>query len=114
MSDDAILFEVDDDGVALITLNRPDRMNACSGPMLDGLAEAYRRCDEDDAIRAVVVTGAGRAFCAGADMSDAEATFDVSGSGGIDDFSGRRLRGRPSAFASWWWPRSTDMRSASG
>jgi len=87
MSDEAVLFEVDSDGVALITLNQPEKMNACSGAMLDGLAAAYRRCDEDDAIRAVVVTGAGRAFCAGADMSDAEATFDVSGSGGFDDFS---------------------------
>jgi len=73
--------------VALITLNRPDVMNACSGDLLQGLADAYRRCDEDDDIRAVVVTGAGRAFCAGADMSDAEKTFDVSGSGGFDDFS---------------------------
>lgn len=87
MSDDAILFEVDDDGVARITLNRPDQMNACSGEMLEGLADAYRRCDEDDAIRAVVVTGAGRAFCAGADMTDAAKTFDVSDRGGFDDFS---------------------------
>lgn len=87
MSDSDLLFEVDSDGVALITLNRPDVMNACSGDLLQGLADAYRRCDEDDDIRAVVVTGAGRAFCAGADMSDAEKTFDVSGSGGFDDFS---------------------------
>jgi len=87
MGDSDLLFEVDSDGVALITLNRPDVMNACSGDLLQGLADAYRRCDEDDDIRAVVVTGAGRAFCAGADMSDAEKTFDVSGSGGFDDFS---------------------------
>lgn len=87
MSDSDLLFEVDSDGVALITLNRPDVMNACSGDLLQGLAAAYRRCDEDDDIRAVVVTGAGRAFCAGADMSDAEKTFDVSGSGGFDGFS---------------------------
>jgi enoyl-CoA hydratase/carnithine racemase len=87
MSDESVLFEVDDAGVALITLNRPDKMNACSGDLLEGLASAYTRCDEDDEIRAVVVTGAGRAFCAGADMSDAAKTFDVSGSGGFDDFS---------------------------
>lgn len=86
MSDD-VLFEVDEAGVALITLNRPDKMNATSGGMLEGLAEAYRRCDEDDAIKGVVVTGAGRAFCAGADMSDAAKTFDMSGSGGLDDFT---------------------------
>ena len=84
MSDEAILFAVDDDGVALITLNRPDQMNACSGDLLDQLTAAYRRCDEDDSIRAVVVTGAGRAFCAGADMSDAENTFSGSG---MDGFS---------------------------
>ena len=50
------------------------------------MADAYRRCDEDDAVRAVVLTGAGRGFCAGADMSDAAATFDLSGSN-LDDFS---------------------------
>ena len=87
MSEDSILFEVDDAGVALITLNRPDKLNACSGDLLERLAAAYTRCDQDDEIRAVVVTGAGRAFCAGADMSDAAATFDVSKSGGFDDFS---------------------------
>ncbi len=82
-----VLFEVDADGVALITLNRPDKLNACSGGMLTRLAELYRRCDEDDAVRAVVVTGSGRAFCTGADMTDAARTFDVSNSGGFEDFS---------------------------
>ena len=55
--------------------------------MLSRLAELYRRCDEDDAVRAVVVTGSGRAFCTGADMSDAARTFDVSNSGGFEKFS---------------------------
>jgi enoyl-CoA hydratase/carnithine racemase len=87
MANESVLFEVDEDGVALITLNRPDKMNACSGDLLAKLAESYRRCDEDDSIRAVVVTGAGRAFCAGADMTDAAKTFDMSESGGFDDFS---------------------------
>lgn len=86
-SRESVLFELDDQGVALITLNRPDKLNACSGDMLGRLAELYRRCDEDDAIRAVVVTGSGRAFCTGADMSDAAKTFDVSQSGGFDHFS---------------------------
>ena len=84
---DPVLFELDADGVALLTLNRPDKLNACSGPMLAQLAELYRRCDEDDAVRAIVVTGAGRAFCTGADMTDAAKTFDVSKSGGFDHFS---------------------------
>jgi enoyl-CoA hydratase/carnithine racemase len=87
MSDESVLFEVDDMGVALITLNRPDQMNACSGDLLERLAAAYTRCDEDDDIRAVVVTGAGRAFCAGADMSDAAKTFDIESSGSFEDFS---------------------------
>lgn len=82
--DESVLFEVDDEGVALITLNRPDRLNAVSGDMLERLEALYRRCDADDDVRAVVVTGAGRAFCAGADLTDAASTFDISG---LDDFS---------------------------
>ena len=87
MPDQSVLFEVDPDGVAQITLNRPEKMNACSGELLDRLSELYRRCDQNDAIRAVVVTGAGRAFCAGADISAGAKTFDVSESGGFDGFS---------------------------
>jgi enoyl-CoA hydratase/carnithine racemase len=68
-------FELDSDGVATLTLDRPAKLNAFSGEMGRSLAEAYRRCDEDDAVRAVVLTGAGRAFCAGADMSDPARTF---------------------------------------
>jgi enoyl-CoA hydratase/carnithine racemase len=86
MSTEDLLFELDDDGVATLTLNRPAQLNAFSGAMGDGLAEAYRRCDEDDAVRAVVVTGAGRAFCAGADMSAAAAAFDVA-EDALADFS---------------------------
>jgi len=69
-------------GVAVVTLHRPEQMNAFSGRMGDELGDAFARCDADDAVRAVVLTGAGRAFCAGADMSAGEATFarpDVSG-----------------------------------
>jgi len=87
MADDPILFEVDDEGVALITLNRPDKLNAFGSGMSELMTDYYRRCDEDDDIRAVVLTGAGRAFCSGADMSDAARTFDVSGSGGFEGFS---------------------------
>jgi enoyl-CoA hydratase/carnithine racemase len=63
------------DGVALITLDRPELLNAFSGRMGRELGEAYRRCDADDAVRAVVVTGAGRAFCAGADLSAGAQSF---------------------------------------
>jgi enoyl-CoA hydratase/carnithine racemase len=74
MSTSDILFEVSD-GVAVITLNRPEHLNAYSGAMGEGLGEAYRASDRDDSIRAVVVTGAGGAFCAGADMSEGADTF---------------------------------------
>jgi len=65
-----------EDGVALITFDRAEAMNVMTGEMLDELGDAYRRCDEDDAVRVVVVTGAGRAFCAGMDMSGGGDTFD--------------------------------------
>lgn len=69
-----IRFEVRE-RVAIIELHRPQHLNAYSGRMGEELGDAYRTCDGDDAIRAVVVTGAGRAFCAGADMSMGEDTF---------------------------------------
>jgi enoyl-CoA hydratase/carnithine racemase len=70
-----LLFEVTD-GVAVITLNRPEAYNTMSPAIMDGLGEAYRRCDEDDDIRVAVVTGAGNVFCTGADMSAGGSTFD--------------------------------------
>lgn len=57
------------DGVATILLNRPDKLNAITYPMWAQLGEAFDRCQNDDAIRAVILTGAGRGFCAGADIS---------------------------------------------
>nr|WP_101759886.1 enoyl-CoA hydratase-related protein [Oceanicoccus sp. KOV_DT_Chl] len=77
MSDDIIL-EVSD-GVALITFNRPEAMNTFSQSMMEGLGDAYRRCDEDDAIRVVVVTGSGKAFCAGAELQADGDTFNTGG-----------------------------------
>lgn len=58
-----------EDGVAVLTLNRPEHRNAFSGAMGASLGRAYRDCDEDDAVRVLVLTGAGDAFCAGADFS---------------------------------------------
>ena len=63
------------DGVATITLNRPDRLNAFNRTMFGELLEAFDETDADDAVRAVVVTGAGRAFCAGADLGGGAKTF---------------------------------------
>jgi 2-(1,2-epoxy-1,2-dihydrophenyl)acetyl-CoA isomerase len=62
------LIETVSDGVATLTLNRPDRLNALSTPIMDGLLEALPRLAQDSSIGAIVVTGAGRAFCAGGDV----------------------------------------------
>jgi enoyl-CoA hydratase/carnithine racemase len=70
-------------GVATITLSRPDKLNALNGEMYEGLMAAFDATDGDDAVRAVVVTGAGRAFCAGADLGGGAATFDY-GDGAAD------------------------------
>jgi enoyl-CoA hydratase/carnithine racemase len=70
-------LQVDPDGVAVITLNRPERLNAMSGGMTQLLGEAYVACDGDDAVRVVVLTGAGRAFSAGADLSPEAASFSA-------------------------------------
>jgi enoyl-CoA hydratase/carnithine racemase len=76
-----VRVDVDSSGVALITLDGPERLNAFSGDTAHQLGEAYRRCDADDTVRAVVVTGAGRAFCAGADMTAQAAVFDTPDEG---------------------------------
>lgn len=67
-----------DGPILTLTLNRPDRLNAFTPRMQHELIDAFDRADADDAVRAVVVTGAGRAFCAGADLSAGAATFDSS------------------------------------
>ena len=75
---ETILYSVED-GVATITLNRPDKMNAFTTQMRDEMIAAFDRTDADDAVRVVIVTGAGdRAFCAGADLSKGGATFDYA------------------------------------
>ncbi len=62
-------------GVLLLTLNRPDKLNAYTAQMGREITAAFCRADADDAVRVVVVTGAGRAFCAGADISDGAGSF---------------------------------------
>jgi enoyl-CoA hydratase/carnithine racemase len=69
------------EGVATVTLSRPDKLNAVTSAMLDELRAALDQADADDAVRAVVVTGAGRAFCAGADLSGGGKTFDRAARG---------------------------------
>jgi len=64
------------DGILTITLDRADRLNAFTATMGDELRDAFDRADADDDVRAVVVTGRGRGFCAGADLESGGATFD--------------------------------------
>lgn len=71
----AIRVDVDA-GVMTVTLDRPDMLNAMNGAMLDEVIQAIDIADDDDAVRAVVFTGEGRAFCAGADLSSGADTFN--------------------------------------
>jgi enoyl-CoA hydratase/carnithine racemase len=66
-----------DAGVAVLTLNRPEQLNAYTADMGRLLSRAYLECDGDDDVRAIVVTGAGRTFCAGADFSGGASPFDA-------------------------------------
>lgn len=94
------LFTDVEDGVMTLTLNRPDRLNAFTGQMREDLIAAIDAADADDAVRAVIVTGAGRGFCAGADLGgsgDGSKPFSTGqfikkGADGKNDFSDERLR----------------------
>jgi enoyl-CoA hydratase/carnithine racemase len=77
MDSQEILYDVAD-RVATITLNRPEKLNAFTRRMRDELIGAFGRADADDGVRTVIVTGAGRAFCAGADLSGGGSTFDYA------------------------------------
>ena len=80
---ETIRLEVED-GIATLTLNRPDKLNAFNTQMMQEMIAAFDQTDADDSVRVVIVTGAGRAFCAGADLSAGAATFDYSTRGGKD------------------------------
>jgi enoyl-CoA hydratase/carnithine racemase len=96
-----ILLDVAEN-VAVVTLNRPDRLNAYTPTMGQELSDAFAACDADDAVRAIVVTGAGRAFCAGADLARGGESFDRSAA---DDYRGtppdRPWQKPPRAIAPW-------------
>jgi len=83
MADESVIGEVAE-GVMTLTLNRPEKLNAFTPAMREAMIAAFDEADRDDAIRAVIVTGAGRAFCAGADMSEGAKRFDVAGRAGAD------------------------------
>jgi len=67
------------DNLAILTLNRPDRMNAISFEMLNALGEALKQIDADSSMRAIILTGAGRGFCSGLDLKDAAAGRGIGG-----------------------------------
>src|SRR3954465_4099960 len=74
------------ENVLTLTMNRPDRLNAWTPTMLRELIDAFDQADDDDNVRAVIVTGAGRGFCAGADLAAGDGTFDYR------DTSGKEAR----------------------
>lgn len=75
---ETLLTERPRDGVLLLTLNRPDRLNAITFRMFDELHELCRALKDDEGVRAVVVTGSGRGFCAGLDLDEAATLADMS------------------------------------
>jgi enoyl-CoA hydratase/carnithine racemase len=88
MTDATTLLTDLTDGIFTITLNRPDKMNSFNSAMMQDLIDAFDVADADDAVRAVIVTGAGeRAFCAGADLSAGDNTFDYATHGSKPDMS---------------------------
>ena len=94
--EDVVLCDVGDDGVALMTLNRPDRLNAWTYQMQIALFDLLQACAEDERVRVIVITGAGRGFCPGADMTDLSA---LSSDGGAVDARASRTDTRPITFA---------------
>jgi enoyl-CoA hydratase/carnithine racemase len=87
MSYEQIQYSVADK-IATITLNRPEKLNAFTGTMMNELIDAFGKIDKDDNVRVAIVTGAGRAFCAGADLSAGAKTFDYDARGDRPDRAG--------------------------
>lgn len=77
MAYQTILYDVAD-GILTITLNRPEKLNAFTREMMSEMIDAFDQADADDNVRAIIVTGAGRAFCAGADLTAGPRTFDAT------------------------------------
>jgi enoyl-CoA hydratase/carnithine racemase len=90
------------DNILTLTLNRPEKLNAFTGTMMNEMIDVFTKASDDDEVRAIVVTGSGRAFCAGADLSAGASTFDYdartdrpdrkAGSGAAIDWSDEKIR----------------------
>ena len=91
MAYEQILYEVEDH-ILTITLNRPDKLNAFTERMMVEVIDAIDRADADDEVRAIIFTGAGRGYCAGADLSSGSGTFDARARGGADPGDPELLR----------------------
>jgi enoyl-CoA hydratase/carnithine racemase len=97
MSETPVLVEADGP-ILWLRLNRPEALNAYTAEMGAALAAGFDRADGDDAVRVVVLTGNGRAFCAGADVSAGAGAFDTAGGSGATAFGERRAGGRGANF----------------
>jgi len=89
-ANDTVLYEQRDPGIALLTLNRPERLNAWNGELASRYFELLDQAAADAAIKVIVVTGAGRGWCAGADMDTLQSIGSGSASGGSDAAAGGR------------------------
>jgi enoyl-CoA hydratase/carnithine racemase len=89
------------EGIAVVTFDRPERKNAFTMSMGASLGRAYAHCDTDDAVRVVVVTGAGDAFCAGADLAPAEETFAAPRGERTEAEAGRGFTSSPVRPTAW-------------
>ena len=87
MTFETLRYEVDA-GICTVTLNRPDKLNAVTATSIEELIAAFDDADRDDGVRAVIVTGAGRAFCAGADLSAGAKTFERESTSATDHRDG--------------------------
>ena len=97
MAYETLLYE-HDGPILTLTLNRPEKLNAFTAVMGLELEDAFRRADADDAVRVIIVTGAGRGFCAGADISAGAGAFDTSVEGSVAFATPERPRGSGGGF----------------
>lgn len=118
MEYEQIVYEVEQD-VAIVTLNRPEKLNAMTALMGAELSDAMAEADQDDSVRAVVVTGAGRGFCAGADLGSGDEFAGGWGEAGRDFRSLLPMEVRkpviaaingPAVGAGLTWPMQADVR----
>ncbi len=115
MSYGHILFEVDELSIALITVNRPDKLNALSGAVVEELKDAFERVEADASIRAAILTGAGeKAFVAGADINELAVLSPIQALAyarrGQQAFRCLETMRKPSVAAVWSlpWPAPCD------